>query len=467
MVTELQQKTVHTIKVEYESDAVTSFGGLVLAERMGQRLRLWSSLSGHLPCRSGDYSWLEVVKSVVLGLLSGARGTFAAQSLREDAALLGLAQLAGAPEEATVWRSLEDLGAFQAEGKLPRVQALAARRTLEKMRFSDLELEGFVPVFGDGSLLEGSGRREGTKTIREKGTGLMWSAVFVGRVPAAQRLAGEGEGESAGVRAMLRDVEAQVLGPLRFKKRALVLMDSLHGDDPTLSQLEGQGLFYVVGANKLSETAQTLARMPETQWEERGPRSRLGWSESSLCACWVQCRDWPSKRLLVGRRWKREGEMIWNYSGVMTNLREKDVRGMLARGWSFARSIWRLYDAKAGMETLFSDGLSDLGLHHPPCQKHARNAGFYALASLAWVLAAAVDAIGGAGGDRASATRQDGQPRSRPRPSRMRFWRLRRELFALPARIVRHGRALTVRLLGLGERTHALFDRYWLNTCRC
>lgn len=467
MVTELQQKTIHTIKVEYEADAVTSFGGLALAERMGQRLRLWSSLSGHLPKRRGDYSWLEVVKSVVLGLLSGAQGTFAAQSLREDEALLGLAQLDGAPEEATVWRSLKKLGKFQSEGKLSKVQALAARRTLEKMRLSDLLLEGFVPIFPDGSLLEGSERREGTKTIREKGTGLMWSAVFVGHVLAAQRLAAAGTGEQSDVRAMLRDVEAQVLRPLRLTKRALVLMDSLHGDDPTLSQLEDQGLFYVVGANKLTETAQTLARMPETQWETQGPRTRLGWSESSVCACWVQCRDWPSKRLLVGRRWKRVGEMIWNYSGIMTNLREKDVRGMLSRGWSFARSIWRLYDAKSGMETLFSDGLSDLGLHHPPCQKYVYNAGFYAVASLAWVLGTAVDAIGGQGGDRASATRQDGQPRSRPRPSRMRFWRLRRELFALPARIVRHGHVLTVRLLGLGERTHALFDRYWLNLSRC
>jgi hypothetical protein len=190
MVTELQQKTIHTIKVEYEADAVTSFGGLALAERMGQRLRLWSSLSGHLPKRRGDYSWLDVVKSVVLGLLSGAQGTFAAQSLREDAALLGLAQLDGAPEEATVWRSLEDLGKFQASGKLSRVLALAARRTLEKMRLSDLLLEGFVPIFPDGSLLEGSERREGTKTIREKGTGLMWSAVFVGRVLAALRREG-------------------------------------------------------------------------------------------------------------------------------------------------------------------------------------------------------------------------------------------------------------------------------------
>jgi len=119
------------------------------------------------------------------------------------------------------------------------------------------------------------------------------------------------------------------------------------------------------------------------------------------------------------------------------------------------------------MAPRFSAGLRDLGLHHPPCQKYGHNAGFYAVASLAWVLGTAVDAIGGQGGDRASATRQDGQPRSRPRPSRMRFWRLRRELFALPARIIRHGHVLRVRLLGLGERTHALFDRYWPNLSRC
>jgi len=59
---------------------------------------------------------------------------------------------------------------------------------------------------------------------------------------------------------------------------------------------------------------------------------------------------------------------------------------MLARGLSFARAMWRLYDAKAGMETQFKDGLSDLGLHHPPCRKHVRNAGFYAVGALAWLL---------------------------------------------------------------------------------
>jgi len=149
----------------------------------------------------------------------------------------------------------------------------------------------------------------------------------------------------------------------------------------------------------------------------------------------------------------RREEMIWNYAGVLTDLRERDVRAMMGRGLSFARAVWRLYDAKAGMETLYQNALSDLGLHHPPCQSHRRNSGFYALGGLALTLGAAVDAIGGQSSARGNRTRRDGGRRARPTPRRMRLWRLRRELFALPGRVGRHARELTVRLLGLNEAT--------------
>ena len=193
----------------------------------------------------------------------------------------------------------------------------------------------------------------------------------------------------------------------------------------------------------------------------------MGWSASGACVCWLQCADWPAKRLLVGRRFRREGEMIWNYAGALTDLREKDVRPMLARGLSFARAMWRLYDAKAGMETQFKDGLSDLGLHHPPCRKHVRNAGFYAVGALAWLLGVAVDVLGGAGAERGNTRRMDGDERARRTPKRLRLWRLRRELFALPGRVTRHARELTVQLLGVGEATRRLFERYWGNLSLC
>jgi hypothetical protein len=398
---------------------------------------------------------------MVMGLLSGAQGTYATQALRNDEALLGLLALPGAPEEVTAWRMLQPLGELAPKESLDRVHTIAARRTLEKLARPELLLEGFVPLFPDGSLLEGSARREGTKYIREKGRGLMWSAVFVGPVLCAQRLAKEGEGEQSCVRAMIEQVDRAILRPLKLHAQTLVLGDSLHGDEPTLAQLEAAHLRYLIGANKLAKTEQTLMELPEAIWEDTGARGKLGWSASGACVCWLQCEGWPAKRLLVGRRWKSEGEMIWRYAGALTDLREKDVRPMLARGLSFARAMWRLYDAKAGMETQFKDGLSDLGLHHPPCRKHVRNAGFYAVGALAWLLGVAVDVLGGAGAQRSATRRQDGGERARPTPKRMRLWRLRRELFTLPGRVARHARELKVQLLGVGESTRQLFERYW------
>ena len=467
MVTSLQPKTPHTIKIEFSDEPVTSFGGLALAEKAAARLGLWRTLEGILPVRPGQFSWLTAVKSMVMGLLSGSQGTYATQGLRQDAALLALLSLPGAPEEATVWRMLGPLGELEPRQSLERVHTIAARRTLGMISRPSLLLEGFVPLFPDGSLLEGSGKREGTKYIREKGSGLMWSAVFVGPVLCAQRLAREGEGEQSCVRAMIEDVDRAILKPLGLHARTLVLADSLHGDGPTLTQLEASRLHYLIGANKLAKTAQTLAGLAETCWEDTGARPKLGWSASGACVCWLQCDDWPAKRLLVGRRFMREGEMIWNYAGALTDLREKDVAPMLARGLSFARAMWRLYDAKAGMETQFKDGLIDLGLHHPPCRKHVHNAGFYAVGALAWLLGVAVDVLGGAGAERGSTKRLDGGERARPKPRRMRLWRLRRELFTLPGRVSRHARELKVRLLGVGESARQLFERYWGSLSRC
>lgn len=469
MVTRFHPNRPHTIKLEFADQPVTSFGGLILAERMAGRLRLWNALGGLLPARRG-YDWLTIVKSTIMGLLSGAQGTYASEPLRHEAALLKLLSLHGAPEEATLWRSLEQLGRHQRDPqRLPALQATLARRVLEKTARPELLLEGlFVPLFADGTLLEGSARREGTKVLADKGKGLMWSTLFVGPVLAAQRLAGPGEGEQACIRAMLPQVRCRVLKPLRLERRALVLADSLHGDGPTLEQLEAEGLHYVVGAGKLKATAATLAEQPEHVWRDSGARAGRGWSASAVCVCWLHCPDWPAKRLLVGRRWRREGEFIWNYAGVLTDLRERDVGPLLGRGLSFGEAIWRLYDAKAGMETLLADGLSDLGLHHPPCRELVRNEGFYAAAALAWALASAVDRIGGGRDpERGRRLRRDGKPRRRPTPTRMRLWRLRRELFTVPARVIRHGRELVVRFLGLDAGTERKIERYWAHIARC
>jgi len=467
MVTQSQHTTPHSIKVDFSDEQTTSFSGLVLAERLASRLRFWTTLEKHLPHRAG-FDWMTIIKSMVSGLLTGAQGTYATQDLREDAALLSLLDLEGAPEEATVWRATKGLGEMQRSGLLPQVQLRWTHNILAKANRKDLLRYGFFPVFADGSLLEGSRRREATKYIKDKGEGLVWSTVFAGPLVAAQRLAEEGEGEETCVREMLAGVVDSVLCPLRLRRLALVLADSLHGDGPTLSEIERLCLHYIVGANKLTATAKALSEQPATLWLETGPDASRGWSRSDVCVCWIQCGDWDKKRTLVGRRWMREGEMIWNYSGVMTDLEESDVAHVMqARRVDYAQAIWHLYDMKMGMETNYQDLLSDLNLHHPPCQEIVRNAGFYAVATLAHTLARAVDLIGGQNPERGSRARKNGGRRKSPRPRGMRLWRLRRRLFSLPGRVATHARVLKITLLGLSESLRQEFERFFRTICRC
>lgn len=467
MVTGLKQKTVKSIKVEYSDDPVTPFGGLALVERLSLRLGLWDSLEKALPSRGGHYDWLTVVKSAVAGLLTGSRGTYAAESIREESSTQKLLGIAGAPEEVTLWRSLEGLGDPDMLRVLGDVQFGWNRKILSRVSRKGLLVEGFFPVFGDGSLLEGSRRREGTKTIKDKGSGLMWTTVFAGPLLAGQRLCAKGEGEQSALRSLLPDIVSKVLKPLRFSRKALWQLDSLHGDGPTLNLLEDESQHYVAGANKLSQTQQVLSEMSEAAWQDLGPRTDLGWESSAVCVASIECEGWRHKRTLVGRRWIREGEFIAHYAGVLTDLSVSDVRHMIRRGISYAQAIWRLYDHKSGCENYYKDLLDDLGLHHPPCQEHQRNAGFYTLGALAHTLGRAVDLIGGHSKERGNQKRQDGGKRKRPKPKTMRLWRLRRRLFSLPGRIRYHARQVKMTLLGLSQAMREEYDRYWNNICRC
>ena len=464
---------IHSLRIEFSDESVTSFGGMALPDRLAQRLGLWRVLAQHLPERRGDYSWLEIIKACVGGLLTGGRGTFAAEELREDEALLSLLGLEDAPEEATVWRCLEGLGKLMESGQLGCAQGEWVRRILAALpRQELLECDGWLPVFPDGSLLEGSRRREGTKYIKEKGRGLMWTTVFVGPLMAAQAIAGPGEGEQSLVKRLLPQVVAQVLKPLRLVERALVMADSLHGKGPSLEVVEGEDLKYLIGAGALSETEEVLKAQPTEQWFDLGAQPKRKWSESAVCLAWIQCEGWAEKRLLVGRRVLRHGEMFPFYYGVLTNLTEADLGAAGAQ--EFARKVWRLYDAKGRMELRYQDALSDLGLHHPPCQQHVRNAGFYALGTLAHTLGVGVELIGGRGRkdkpEKASNTDVVKVPpkiRVKPRRSFMRLWRVSRRLFALPGRLRRHARTMTVTLLGASARTQQLFQHYWGQICRC
>ena len=146
------QNTPH-VQARFYRQTNTAFGGLVLCEHLASRLGLWNTLSGELPRGQGGFQWPTIIKSMVHGLLSGSRGTYAAEPVSGDKTLLDLLSLANGPEEATVWRALKGLGEFQLSGKLAGIQLRWTRRILNRASRRDLLYEGFIPVFADGTLL--------------------------------------------------------------------------------------------------------------------------------------------------------------------------------------------------------------------------------------------------------------------------------------------------------------------------
>jgi hypothetical protein len=454
-VTKIKQPNVKSIKLSFApGERVTSFGGLAVAQRLLLRLGLGRAMEKALPARAG-YSLEEITASALAGFLSGAGGTFVTEAVRHDPALLALTGLAKAPEEVTFWRATQSAGAAAALAAYGDVTTTLARRAIERSpRITLTERDGFVPVFVDGTLLEGSTRREGTKDLTKsgKGKGLMWTAAFVGPYPAAQRLCGARQGEQTAARELLRRVDEQVLAKTGLKKHALVLMDSLHGNGPTLDLLEELGLDYIVGARGLARAEQVLEQQPDCQWtatpeyEENHP----GIEEAAVCVASIQCEDWPRARTLIGRRWRRKGHLLWEYSSVITGIEISDERLRAENLGDFAKAIWRLYNRKGACENHFKNLLTDLRLHHPPCQEHQRNAGFYAIAFLAGLACVVIDVL-----------------TSKPSRRRLRIATLRRWLFAVPARIARSGRQAHATILGLSEWWRNWIEDRFRRAARC
>ena len=454
------EKRDRVVKAQWvENEAVTAWGGLALIEALARRMRLWSEARGEMPRRTrtaAGYESTTVLAAMIHGLLSGARGTYAAEPLREDEALKRLVGLeAGVPEEATVWRALGQWADKDGAAALGRLQRRLCRRLIERTSTAAMRVEGFTPVFIDGTWLE-VGRETKFEAAKffDGAAKLMLSSVWIGPYLTGQHFAPEGGGEMNASLDLINPIWRDVVKPLKLASSVLILADSLYGNDTALKKFEAlKGTRYVVGANALADLERVAAEQPQTQWQDTGANPKRRWAESGLCVHAFQAADWKRPRTVVTRRWRPEGEMFFRYASVLTNLAPSDARVMrMMRGEriTFAQAVWRLYDRKGAMENQFKDALIDLGLHHPPCEQLARNEVFYAVAALALNLSIGVRNLG-----------LQGEQRT------MRLWRLRRELPAIPARAVRHARCMKVFLYSTSNRLRSIFTAAMVRLAAC
>lgn len=436
----IKERVVKAEKADAKLPRVTAKGGLAAVQALARRQGLWNIVKTCFPARKDATQGFQTeacVSSLVFGLLSGGKGFSATEPMRGDDPLLRTLGQDAAPsaetiEEVVKYVALERDGCTFANAALHRQAAW----TLERMSQKELRAcGGFVPFWADGSVLEVEGKRfDAIKVIKGK-RGQVCAGAFCGPVMTGMDFAAGGEGELTVSRRLIEAAVQGVLRPLRLMEHALILLDSLYGNGPTLEQLESyrENPAYIVGLMGLTEAERVMLDLPEFVWRDTGAQPSRGWVASGVAQAWVHCKDWPEKRPMVCRRWRNEGEMIWNYAAVTTSLTADDPRiqkHMDQNKAGFEETIWDLYSHKQAMENQWKELLSDMGLHHPPCAKAKVNAVFYAIAGLAYNLVVGLKKLALEGSSRC-----------------MRLWRLRREVFDLAACVVHHGRQVVVRFL--------------------
>ena len=211
--------------------------------------------------------------------------------MRGDAPLLEILGLSRGPSAETVEEVVKFLAAHaRGHAALGEITEWLAAKLTARTRRTDVLDEGFVFVFADGTLLETEGKTKEAIKVIDGARGQLAAGLFIGPYLIASGFAGEGVGEQALVRDFVTGAAARVLRSTHLMKSALFVLDSLHGDGPTLDLLESKalrGAHFIVGAQKLAAASRVLGELPEAAWIDTGARPSRGWSASAVTTCWI------------------------------------------------------------------------------------------------------------------------------------------------------------------------------------
>ena len=272
-------------------------------------------------------------------------------------------------------------------------------------------------MFFDDTELEVSGKTfQGARINYEGQLALSWQVLWVGPFLAAQRLGGFAEPSSELV-PLLNAARSLWSG-----QSAYFYADSASSAVKYLEPVAAEGWHWSISYNKWTTILERLAQdWPEAQWSEP---STVPWKNGETIQeqyTWIKHQPESATQpiLFAAVRSKNQKELFWRYSFVACDSARKGS----------PREVFQRHHLKGQKEQLFSEVLSGLDLHHPPCAELIANQVYYALASLAYNFLVALKLLH--------------LPDER---QQCRIKTLIREIMILPGRFVSHARRLVARI---------------------
>lgn len=292
--------------------------------------------------------------------------------------------------------------------------------------------KGVLEVFFDDTQLELHGRYfEGAKTNYNGDTTLSWQTMWVGPF-IADAILDEGSIDvSEHLPALLSDTE-RLWENAALEGKAHFYADSASSAGKYLNHISPHRWSWSVSYNKWTDKIGILAAdLPESDWSP--PREAIGRKGQTIIEQHAWVRHLPGEDcqqvqdFAVVRYRDKDGLRFWNYAFIVGKGTHRES---LAHDPLAARDLFAQHRHKGAKELGFSELLSDMDLHHPPCQSLTANRTFYALGMLAYNLMKAFQVL-----------------HMESEAQTMRVRSLIRHFVSVPLKIARHAHRVGVRLM--------------------
>lgn len=410
------------LHIEFVSNQSASpLGGLPAIEALAQRFGLWKKIKGATGLdprsrKSRGYGPDLILAQLIYSFCTGGDSLADAEKLKSDPLAKRLAGVETFADETTLgeWLRAQSAESVRAISEITRQFILWVMNQAAPGRWLH---NGQREVFFDDTELEVSGKTfEQARVNYEGKLALSWQVLWVGPFLAAQSLGGHPE-PSSQLLPLLES--ARVL----WKDHpAYFYADSASSAGKYLQAIDREDWQWSVSYNKWTGALERQAQSwPEEQWTDK---TVVEWKNGEK---WIEQYTWikhqpdnaPEPILFAVVRSKPEKEFFWRFAFVAC---EAGRQGS-------PKAVFERHHLKGHKEQLFSEVLSGLDLHHPPCAELIANQMYYAVAALAYNLLVALKLLH--------------LPDER---QQCRLKTLIREIMILPGRFVTHARRVVARI---------------------
>ena len=354
------------------SDQATAHGGQVLVDALCRRFDLWKRLHDEPSLdtrkRTGaGFSPVANIAQLIFTLTSGGASLADAERVGQDRVLMDLLGLERGADQSTLgeWLRAQTKESVIA---LHRLNAQFVDWSSQQAKPGRWRHGGEVEAFFDDTEIELEGHQfEAARLNYEGNWALSWQTLWHGPWLLDGILDGASD-VSEHLPVLLQEHQHRWAGQPSY-----FYADSGSSAGKYLNCIE-RGAFsrWSVSYNKWTTVLDRLAAgLPESQWSAPPPagqpQEQYTWVKHLPGEC-------AQGQKFATVRWKKEGDLMWRYAYVVGRAGEKDS----------PQAVFERHHLKGAKEQGFSEVLTGLDLHHPPCLGLIANQAYYAIAMLAY-----------------------------------------------------------------------------------